>query len=135
MPQRDIYVILDGVFNHTGADSIYFNKYNHYDSVGAYNSKSSPFYPWYNFYSYPDKYECWWGVDILPRVNCSCEGYREFILGENGVVKKYMRLGASGFRLELRTSFPTVLYQEYDRGKRGKSRRFDTGRSMGGCVK
>lgn len=99
--RRDIYVILDGVFNHTGADSIYFNKYNHYDSVGAYNSKSSPFYPWYDFYSYPDKYECWWGVDILPRVNCSCEGYREFILGENGVVKKYMRLGASGFRLDV----------------------------------
>lgn len=99
--RRDIYVILDGVFNHTGADSIYFNKYNHYDSVGAYNSKSSPFYPWYNFYSYPDKYECWWGVDILPRVNCSCEGYRKFILGENGVVKKYMRLGASGFRLDV----------------------------------
>lgn len=99
--QRGISIILDGVFNHTGADSIYFNKYSRYDSVGAYNSKNSQFYPWYNFYSYPDKYECWWGVDILPRVNCDCESYREYILGENGVVRKYMRLGASGYRLDV----------------------------------
>ncbi len=99
--KRGISVILDGVFNHTGADSIYFNKYNRYDSVGAYNSKNSPFYRWYNFYSYPNEYECWWGVDILPRVNCGCADYREFILGKNGVVRKYMRLGASGFRLDV----------------------------------
>ncbi|MDX1358864.1 MAG: alpha-amylase family glycosyl hydrolase, partial [Clostridia bacterium] len=53
---RGIKVILDGVFSHTGADSIYFNKYGKYDSLGAYQSPDSPYYSWYTFEEYPDKY-------------------------------------------------------------------------------
>ena len=30
-----IRVIMDGVFSHTGSDSLYFNRYDRYDSVGA----------------------------------------------------------------------------------------------------
>ena len=96
-----ISVILDGVFNHTGDDSIYFNRQGNYGQTGAYNSKESEYYQWYNFSEYPDKYECWWGIDILPRVNCDNESFREYIFGENGVIRKYMRIGASGFRLDV----------------------------------
>lgn len=96
-----ISVILDGVFNHTGDDSIYFNRCGTYDQPGAYNSRESEYYRWYSFTEYPDKYECWWGIDILPRVNCDDESFRRYILGENGVVGKYMRIGASGFRLDV----------------------------------
>lgn len=42
-----IKIILDGVFNHTGDDSKYFNKYGNYPSKGAYNSKKSKYYDWY----------------------------------------------------------------------------------------
>ena len=37
-----ISIILDGVFNHTGDDSIYFNRYGNYPGVGAWQSEDSP---------------------------------------------------------------------------------------------
>ena len=64
----NIRIILDGVFSHTGSDSIYFNRYNNYDSVGAYNSQSSPYYSWFNFINFPNEYHSWWGFDNLPTV-------------------------------------------------------------------
>ncbi len=96
-----IRVILDGVFNHTGADSIYFNRSGRYGTGGAYNDPDSPYYSWYIFRSYPDDYECWWNIPILPRVKCDDPSYREYILGENGIVRRYLRRGASGWRLDV----------------------------------
>ncbi len=96
---RGIDVILDGVFNHTGDDSVYFNRRGRYPTLGAYQSQSSPFYEWYKFREYPDSYECWWGVDILPRVDSTNESYRSFIC--DGVVRKWMDAGVSGWRLDV----------------------------------
>ena len=39
--KRGMHLVLDGVFNHTGDDSVYFNRYGRYDSVGAYTLKRS----------------------------------------------------------------------------------------------
>ena len=94
-----IDVMLDGVFNHTGSDSIYFNKEGRYGNTGAYNSTGSPYYRWYNFKNYPDEYECWWGVKILPRVDSTNETYRSFITRE--VVPKWTRLGVKHWRLDV----------------------------------
>ncbi|MEE0968475.1 MAG: alpha-amylase family glycosyl hydrolase, partial [Clostridia bacterium] len=58
---KGIKVILDGVFNHTGDDSIYFNKYGKHDSLGAYQSKESQYYNWFSFKNFPYEYESWWG--------------------------------------------------------------------------
>lgn len=99
--KRGIRIILDGVFNHTGDDSVYFNKYGRYESLGAYQSKESPYFGWYDFKSYPDEYASWWGVKILPSINKTSESFREFICGENGVVRHYLRLGADGWRLDV----------------------------------
>ncbi len=99
--KRGIHIILDGVFNHTGADSIYFNKFGNYNSVGAYQSTKSQYYDWYNFRSFPDDYECWWDVKILPRVNSNNQSYQDFILGNGGVVEKWMKKGIDGFRLDV----------------------------------
>lgn len=96
-----IGVILDGVFNHTGSDSIYFNKNGRYNSVGAYNSKKSEYYDWFMFTDYPDKYESWWGIEILPKLNGKNKALREFICGENGVIRHYLRRGAYGWRLDV----------------------------------
>ena len=98
---RDIHLILDGVFNHTGSDSVYFNAKGRYDSLGAYQSQDSPYYSWYNFKSFPDDYESWWGIKILPRVNSDEPSYRSFLFGEGGVIRKYMRMGISGWRLDV----------------------------------
>ncbi|MBO4429594.1 MAG: hypothetical protein J5832_06525, partial [Clostridia bacterium] len=99
--RRGIRIILDGVFNHTGDNSVYFNKYGKYGDGGAYRSKTSPYFKWYNFRKYPDEYEAWWGIRILPRVNCDEPSYREFICGKDGVVRKYLKLGAAGWRLDV----------------------------------
>lgn len=99
--EKDIHIILDGVFNHTGADSIYFNKNGNYNTVGAFQSKKSKYYDWYNFKNYPDDYECWWNVKILPRVKSDTPSYKEYILGDGGVIEKWMKKGISGFRLDV----------------------------------
>ena len=96
-----ISIILDGVFNHTGSDSIYFNKYNSYDSVGAYQSTSSEYYEWYEFQSYPQKYTSWWGIEILPRINPDIPSCRSYLSGKGGVIEKYAKLGIRGFRLDV----------------------------------
>lgn len=99
--KREMHIIFDGVFNHTGSDSIYFNKEGNYSSVGAYQSKESPYYEWYNFKNYPDKYECWWDVKILPRVDSNNQSYKNYILGDGGVIEKWMKKGIDGFRLDV----------------------------------
>lgn len=104
--EYDIKIILDGVFSHTGDDSVYFNRYGHYDSIGAYNSKNSEFYDWYTFERYPDKYECWWNFDTLPNVRETNTKYMEYITGENGILRRWLRLGADGFRLDVADELP-----------------------------
>ncbi|MBS6464453.1 MAG: glycoside hydrolase family 13 protein [Firmicutes bacterium] len=93
-----IRLILDGVFNHTGADSIYFNRYGNYASVGAYQSKDSPYAEWYEFFDYPDGYSAWWGIRTLPAIRKDCKAFQQFIAGENGVLSEYE---AGGWRLDV----------------------------------
>ena len=99
--KREIGIILDGVFNHTGSDSIYFNREGNYKSIGAYNSKKSKFFSWYDFKNYPDKYTCWWDIDILPRINPDNPKCRSYFLDKGGVIEKYSELGIAGFRLDV----------------------------------
>lgn len=99
--KRGMKIILDGVFNHTGDNSVYFNKYKKYGPGGAYNDKSSPYYSWYIFNSYPDDYDCWWGVKALPKLKPDVPGIIDFFTGENGIIRRYLRLGADGWRLDV----------------------------------
>lgn len=104
--KRGMAVILDGVFSHTGADSRYYNKYGRYPEAGAYQSKSSPYYPWFSFYDWPDGCHCWWGVPSLPEVNEEEPSFVDYVCGENGVLRRWMRLGASGWRLDVADELP-----------------------------
>ncbi len=104
--EKGMRVILDGVFNHSGADSLYFNKFGTYDSLGAYQSKSSPYYDWYYFKKFPDEYACWWGCDNVPDLNKSNKDYRALVFGKNGVVEKWQKLGADGWRLDVVDELP-----------------------------
>lgn len=100
-------IILDGVFSHTGDDSKYFNRYGNYETIGATQSTKSPYYDWYRFYNYPDKYECWWGMENQPNVNELNETYVDYIIkSENSIIAKWMKLGASGWRLDVADELP-----------------------------
>lgn len=100
-------VMLDGVFSHVGDDSLYFNRYGRYDSVGAYQSQHSPYASWFRFKRFPDSYDCWWGFDTLPNVNEMDPSYRSFILeDDDSVVRHWLRAGASGWRLDVADELP-----------------------------
>lgn len=105
--KRKINIILDGVFNHTGMDSKYFNACNTYNSVGAYNSVGSPYYDWYTFYKHPNDYECWWGVKDLPCVNELSPSFMDYIINdEDSVVNKWFKFGIKGWRLDVADELP-----------------------------
>lgn len=104
-----IGVILDGVFSHTGSDSVYFNKEGRYPTVGAYNSPDSPYYSWYKFTNYPDNYHSWWGFTTLPETDECNDSFFDFICGENGVIDYWLGLGASGFRLDVADELPDKM--------------------------
>lgn len=105
--KRGIRVILDGVFSHTGDDSLYFNRYGNYSEVGAYQSQDSPYYSWYRFSNYPEEYESWWGVKSMPNVEELNPQYKKFIFeDENSVIRKWLKAGASGWRLDVADELP-----------------------------
>lgn len=108
-----ISIILDGVFSHTGSDSVYFNKYGNYPGVGAYQSTDSPYYNWYKFKPNNQEYESWWGVDALPEVNEMDLSYRKFIYGsEESVIHKWLNFGVAGWRLDVADELPDEFIQE-----------------------
>lgn len=138
----EIRLILDGVFNHTGDNSLYFNKYGKFPSVGAFQSMDSPYFSWYTFQRFPDKYSSWWGIDILPEVNENSEDYQDFIFGEyrrengekqekndgekrngsfteqntagkeRGVLKKWLSYGIGGYRLDVADELPDFFLKK-----------------------
>ena len=102
-----IRVVLDGVFNHTGADSVYFNREGSFPGKGAYQGADSPYYGWYTFYEHPDNYHCWWGSKVVPTVNKDAEGFRKLVCGKGGVIDKWTKAGADGWRLDVVDELPT----------------------------
>ena len=104
---RGIRIILDGVFNHTGSNSRYFNADGFYPEPGAAQSKDSPYFPWYSFHPWPTEYDAWWGIHTLPAVNEDAPDYRRFIISdEDSVVRRWLRCGADGWRLDVADELP-----------------------------
>ena len=112
-----IRVILDGVYSHTGADSLYFDKKGSFGGMGAYCTKESPYYSWYRFKSWPDSYESWWDFDTLPTVNKLDPKFVEYIItGENSVIAHWLEAGCDGFRLDVADELPNeflVILKEH----------------------
>lgn len=95
-----IRVILDGVFNHVGSSSKYFNREGKYGESGAYRDPKSPYRDW--FHIYPDgSYECWWNFQSLPRINAYNKEAQKYFTGKNGIVARWLKAGASGWRLDV----------------------------------
>ncbi len=96
-----IKIVLDGVFNHVGSSSKYFNRDKKYGDGGAYNDVKSPYREWFHFY--PDNtYECWWSFQTLPRINANSKGAQKYFCNKsNGIVPSWLKAGASGWRLDV----------------------------------
>ena len=110
---RGMRVLLDGVFNHTGSASRYFNADGFYPDLGAAQSKDSPYYNWYHFTHWPDSYDAWWGIKTLPAVEENQASYRDFIIrSEDSVVRHWLRCGADGWRLDVADELPDDFIAE-----------------------
>ncbi len=111
-----MHVMLDGVFNHTGSNSRYFNALGAYPSVGAAQSRKSPYYPWYTFQKWPKKYTSWWGIDSLPAVNEMDPAYAAYIVeGENSIIRRWLRAGADAWRLDVADELPDAFIEKIRR--------------------
>ena len=111
---KGISIILDGVFSHTGADSIYFNKFNNYDSNGAFNNEDSPYRNWYAFDNSEVGYKSWWGIKDLPDVNELEPSYMDYIIrDEDSVLNKWTKMGVKGWRLDVADELPSPFITEF----------------------
>lgn len=101
--EMDMKIILDAVFNHTGNDSKYFNEFGTYDTTGAYQSKDSSYYSFYKKDIHNDKsyFHHWWGMPNLPVCDGNDEKWKNYILGEGGIIDKWYELGIDGLRLDV----------------------------------
>ncbi|HWR38365.1 MAG TPA: bifunctional glycogen debranching protein GlgX/4-alpha-glucanotransferase [Patescibacteria group bacterium] len=108
--EMGIRVVLDGVFSHTGADSIYFNQEGRYPGLGAYQSPESPYYSWYRFTQYPDEYESWWGIGTMPNVYELDPSYQDYIINDkHSVIRQWMKMGVKGWRLDVADELPPAF--------------------------
>ena len=117
---RGIKVILDGVYSHTGSNSLYFNKDGAFPGTnGAYQDEKSPYRNWFTFYNWPDSYNCWWNFETLPTVNKMHPDFVKYIItDEDSVIAHWLKAGADGFRLDVADELPDeFLKLLYDRVK------------------
>ncbi len=111
--KRGMRVILDGVFNHTGDDSIYFNRRGTYPTVGAYQSYKSPYADWFHFRRFPNEYESWWGIEIMPRLQHHNEKCRQYFTGEKGIAARWIQKGIDGWRLDVADELSDDFLNEF----------------------
>ena len=129
--QRGIKVILDGVYSHTGSDSLYFDRKHTFGGKGAFCSQQSPYYNWYTFYEWPINYHSWWNFDTLPTVNKMHPDFIKYIItDEDSVVAHWMKLGADGYRLDVADELPDD--SQPDSGNQARCPA--AGRGVGGCL-
>lgn len=118
--KKGIHIILDGVFSHTGSDSVYFDRYGNYGGKGAYCDPQSPYRSWYNFNNWPDDYDSWWGFNTLPNVNEEDPKYKKFIItGRDSVLAHWMRAGAGGWRLDVADELPMDFLRALRKREKG----------------
>ena len=105
--EKGIRIILDGVFNHIGSQSLYFNEDGFYPTLGAAQSKKSPYYDWFDFRKWPTDYDSWWGFKTLPNVREDCPAYVDYIIeNEHSIIRRWLEAGASGWRLDVADELP-----------------------------
>jgi len=111
--KRGIKIINDITPDHSGDDSLYFDVKGAYSTVGAHESQESPFFDWYTFTEWPDKWQGWAGFSAMPIINVLNPKVQEFFLtGEKNVMKYWHELGSSGWRVDVAMQVPMGFTRE-----------------------
>ena len=120
--KRGIRVLPDASLNHSGADSIYFDRYGTRGGNGAFEggkiNPASPYTTWYTFdatQTEPDKqYKGWAGVADLPELNKADPSYRDFAYrAPDSVTRTWLNAGASGWRMDVAPWVPDDFWREW----------------------
>jgi cyclomaltodextrinase len=119
--RRGMRVILDTSLNHTGRDSLYFNRYGNFPDGGAFDhgriNPGSKYAKWYMFHADetdPDRqYQGWAGVADLPELDKSQRSLREFFYGKDGVMQLWLGHGLSGWRMDVTPWIPDDFWREW----------------------
>jgi Glycosidases len=121
-------IILDGVFNHMSSDSPFFDRYGHYDTVGACESPDSQYRDWFYFQPRLNGgcagpagassvgYTGWAGVDSIPVLHKDLAAIQDyFVLGDDSIARYWLAAGASGWRLDVSgdPTFPTGWWETF----------------------
>jgi glycosidase len=115
-------VILDTSLNHSGSDSVYFDRFGNHKSAGAFEGgrirADSPYASWYTFdakQSRPDKqYKGWVGVSDLPELNKASASFRHYAYGaSDSVMKLWLDRGAAGWRMDVAPWVPDEFWREW----------------------
>ncbi|MGB8857071.1 MAG: glycoside hydrolase family 13 protein, partial [Burkholderiales bacterium] len=120
--KRGIRIMLDASLNHTGSDSIYFDRFGKYRTGGAFeNAKinaASPYADWFSFDAVqtdPNKqYKGWVGVLDLPELNKASKGFRQFAFGaDDSIMRLWLERGASSWRMDVAPWVPDDFWREW----------------------
>jgi glycosidase len=123
--RRGIRVIPDTSLNHSGSDSIYFDRFGNHSAngnVGAFaNAKIHPESPWASWYRFkpeatePDKqYQGWVGVADLPELDKTAPAWRNYAYRDNdSVTRLWLQRGASGWRMDVAPWVPDDFWREW----------------------
>ena len=112
---RNIRVILDGVFNHASRG---FFQFHHLLETG----QESPYRDWFHVWDWPvnayqeaqpSNYAAWWGMHALPKFNTDNEAVREFLWS---VATHWLEQGIDGWRLDVPNEInDDAFWQEFRR--------------------
>ena len=100
--RRNMKIVLDGVFNHTGRG---FWAFHHILENGA----NSPYLDWFHIHDWPlrpyssndqhpSNYAGWWGMPALPKFNTANPGVRDYLFS---VARYWIDFGVDGWRLDV----------------------------------
>ena len=86
--RRGLRVILDTSLNHTGQDSLYFDRFGNHGGQGAFTGgkvrADSPYASWFSFdpagATPESQYKGWVGIADLPELNKAAPAFRDFSL-------------------------------------------------------
>lgn len=120
--RRGLRVIADASFNHSGADSLYFDRYANYPAGGAFRAEridtSSPYADWYLFDAAKtqasQRFKGWGGTPDLPELNKASRSYRQFAYGApDSITRLWLQRGAAGWRMDVAPWVPDDFWREW----------------------
>lgn len=118
--RRNMRVILDTSLNHTGIDSVYFDRHGNHPGVGALEGgQLQPESPWFSWYKLdvdnPEQpWTGWSGSRDLPELDKLSAGFIHFAYATpQSLMQHWLNQGAAGWRMDVAPWVPDSFWREW----------------------